>query len=90
MAQTTVTATANDDGATYAVKLDGVEDTDGTVDLAVGENVITIESTAENGQTKKTYTVTVTRAAAVPKPSNPPDVRERPDRKSDRAGTGEA
>ena len=61
--QTTVTATANDDGATYVVKLDGAEDADGTVDLAVGANVITVEVTAADEQTTKTYTVTVTRAA---------------------------
>ena len=31
----------------------------------MGSNVITIEVTAEDGQTTRTYTVTVTRAAAV-------------------------
>ena len=60
--QTTVTATANDGGATYAIKLDGVADDDGTVSLAVGSNVIAIEVTAEDGKTTNTYTVTVTRA----------------------------
>ena len=60
--ETTVTATANDGGATYVVKLDGAEDADGTVDLAEGSNAITIEVTAEDGNTVKTYTVTVTRA----------------------------
>ena len=69
VSQTTVTPTANDDGASYAVKLDGVADDDGTVSLAVGSNVITIEVTAEDGQTTKTYTVTVTRAAA-PSPAS--------------------
>ena len=63
--QTTVTATAIDDGASYVVKLGGVEDADGTVDLAVGANVTTVEVTAEDGTTTKTYTVTVTRAAPV-------------------------
>ena len=60
---TTVTPTTNHDGATYAVRLDGADDADGTVDLSVGENVVTIEVTAEDGETAKTYTVTVTRAA---------------------------
>ena len=60
--ETTVTPTTNDAGATYKVKLDGVADADGTVSLAVGSNVITIEVTAEDGNTAKTYTVTVTRA----------------------------
>ena len=61
--QTTVTPTTNDDGATYAIKLGGVADADGTVPLAVGSNVITVEVTAEDGETTRTYTVTVTRAA---------------------------
>ena len=61
--QTTVTATANDDGATYAIKLEGVTDADGVIPLAVGSNVITVEVTAEDGNTAKTYKVTVSRAA---------------------------
>ena len=64
--ETTVTPTVNDDGAVYAVKLDGVADADGTVPLSVGANVITVEVTAEDGNTAKTYTVTVTRAALPP------------------------
>ena len=62
--ETTVAATANDDGATYVVKLGGAADSDGTVSLAVGDNVITIEVTVEDGETTKTYTVTVARAEA--------------------------
>ena len=61
--ETTVTPTVNHDGATYAIKLGGVTDADGVVPLAVGGNVITIEVTAEDGNTAKTYTITVTRAA---------------------------
>ena len=61
--ETTVTPTVNDGGATYAIKLGGVADADGVIPLAVGSNVITIEVTAEDGNTAKTYTVTVTRAA---------------------------
>ena len=68
--ETTVTPTTNDDGATYAIKLGGAADDDGTVSLAVGSNVITIEVTAEDGETTKTYTVTVTRAEApAPEPT---------------------
>ena len=63
VAETTVAVTANDGGATYAIKLGGVADDDGIVSLAVGSNVISVEVTAEDGQTAKTYTVTVTRAA---------------------------
>ena len=57
-----MTPTVNHDGATYAIKLGGVTDADGVIPLAVGSNVITIEVTAEDGNTAKTYTVTVTDA----------------------------
>ena len=63
---TTVTATPNDSAASYVVQLDGVTDADGTIDLAVGANVITVVVTAEDGQTTKTYEVTVTRAEPPP------------------------
>ena len=63
--QTTVTPTVNHSGASHVIKLDGVTDADGTVSLAVGSNVISVEVTAEDGQTTRTYTVTVTRAASV-------------------------
>ena len=70
MAETTVTSTVNDDGASYAVKLDGVVDADGVIPLNVGSNVITVEVSAEDGQTTKTYTVTVTRAEAPAPPAS--------------------
>ena len=60
--QTTVTPTTNHASATYVVKLDGVVDADGTIPLAAGDNVITIDVTAEDATTTKTYTVTITRA----------------------------
>ena len=47
--------------ASYVIKLGGEEDPDGTVALAAGSNVITVEVTAEDDSTTKTYTVTVTR-----------------------------
>ena len=62
--ETTVTLTNSHDGATYVIKLGGAEDGDGVIPLAVGENVIAVEVTAEDGQTTKTYAVTVTRAEA--------------------------
>ena len=62
VSQTTVTPTANDSEATYVIKLGGVTDADGVIGLSVGSNVITIEVTAEDEETTKTYTVTVTRA----------------------------
>ena len=62
--ETTVTLTKSHDGATYVIKLGGAEDGDGAIPLAVGDNVIAVEVTAEDGQTTKTYAVTVTRAEA--------------------------
>ena len=64
VSQTTVTPTVNHSGASYVIKLGGVEDADGTISLAVGSNVITVEVTAEDDSTTKTYTVTVNRATA--------------------------
>ena len=64
VSETTVTPTVNDSDAAYVIKLGGVTDTDGTVSLEVGSNVITVEVTAEDNSTKKTYTVAVTRATA--------------------------
>ena len=64
VSQTTVTPAVNDSGASYVIKLDGVNDSDGTISLVLGSNVITIEVKAEDGDTTKTYRVTVTRAAA--------------------------
>ena len=63
--ETTVTPTVSHSGATYVIKVDGVADADGEVSLAAGSNVITIEVTAEDGSTTKTYTVTVTRLVSL-------------------------
>ena len=63
VSQTAVTPTVNHSGASYVIKLNGVTDGDGTVSLAVGSNVITVEVTAEDGDTTRTYTVTITRSA---------------------------
>ena len=65
VSQATVVPTVNDSGATYVVKLGGVTDADGVVALSVGSNIITIEVTAEDGEATRTYTVAVTRAAAL-------------------------
>ena len=64
LTETTVTPTAHQSFATYVIKLDGVTDADGVIALSVGSNVITIEVTAEDGESTKTYTITVTRASA--------------------------
>ena len=63
VSQTTVTPTVNHSGASYVIKLGGVEDADGEISLEVGSNVITVEVTAEDDSTSRTYTVTVARAA---------------------------
>ena len=62
VSQTTVTPTVNDSGASYVIKIGGVEDADGTVSLAVGSNVITVQVVAEDDSITKTYAVTVARA----------------------------
>ena len=64
VSETTVTPTLNDSNASYVIKLGGVADTDGTVSLAVGSNIITVEVTAEDETTTRTYTVAITRAPA--------------------------
>lgn len=59
--------------ASYVVKVDNVVK-NGLFPLSVGANVNTIEVTAEEGESKQTYTVTVTRAAAptaTPPQNNP-------------------
>ena len=63
MLTTSVTAVTTHDKATRVIRIGGERDRE-TVDLAVGTNVITVEVTAEDGSTRQTYTVTVTRAAA--------------------------
>ena len=60
LAETKVMATTNNSNAVAVIKLNGVVDTDGTVDLNVGENAITVDVTAADGMTMKTYTVIVT------------------------------
>ena len=59
---TTVTVTANDSGASYRIELRGVVDEDGTVPLTVGENVISVQVTAQDGVTYRSYTVNIHRA----------------------------
>ena len=61
--ETAVTPTTNHGGAGYVIKLGGVLDADGTLALAQGANVITVEVTAEDGVSGETYAVTVTREA---------------------------
>ena len=62
--QTTVTPSLNHSGASYVIKHGGVSDEDGTIALSVGSNGITVEVTAEDGQAKRTYSITVTRPAS--------------------------
>ena len=62
VSQTTVSPTVSHSGASYVIKLGGATDADGAIELSVGSNVITVEVTAQNGTTTRTYTVTVARA----------------------------
>ena len=62
VASTNVTATPTD--ANAGVAIGGVAGRRRTVALAVGSNPIAVAVTAEDGETVKTYSVTVTRATA--------------------------
>ena len=62
----TVDALPSNSQANYVVRFGGATAPDGNVSLSVGSNVITVEVTAEDGETTKTYTVTVTRASNTP------------------------
>ena len=75
-----LTPTVNDSDASVTVNGNSVAkgSTSGAIALAVGSNAITVEVTAEDGATTRTYTVTVTRQAAVTTttpttPTNPPN-----------------
>jgi len=63
-----VTVTATEQDATATIKINGVTTASGvasaSIPLAVGSNVINIVSTAQDGVTTKTYTITATRAAS--------------------------
>ena len=72
VASTTVTATETESGARSEISPDDADDaTSGhQVDLGVGETVITVTVTAENGVATMEYEVTVTRASAPPTTSS--------------------
>ena len=59
---TTVTAETTHANATAVIKINDVEDADGTVDLVPGYNDITVVVTALDGRTTRSYTVIVLRA----------------------------
>ena len=77
---TTVTATANYDGATVAiVPVDADAATDGhQVTLAVGDTAVSVTVTAEDGTTTQTYAVIVTRAAQAAPAVSSVDVTSEP------------
>ena len=61
--ETTVAATTtHEDSSLPTVKGNGIMASDGTVPLLVGDNEITVEVTAEDATTFRTYTIVVTRA----------------------------
>ena len=64
--ETTVTALANDGNASVEVTPEGADDqtVGDQVALAVGETTISVEVTAQDGQTTRTYSVTVMRAGS--------------------------
>ena len=64
--ETTVSPTLQHAGASYVIELNGVVYGDGVVPLGVGDNVVTVAVTAEDGTTTRTYTITVTRSANAP------------------------
>ncbi len=55
--ETTVTPTVSHSGASYAIELGDVEDSNGTASLSVGSNVSTVKVAAEDEITTQTYTV---------------------------------
>ena len=58
----TVTPTKSHNGAQVAVTANGASTPDtGTADLTVGDNLITVTVTAEDGTSQQSYTITVTR-----------------------------
>ena len=74
VSRTLVAPTPGHIRASYVTKLGGVEDADGLIDLSEGSNIITIEVTAEDGQTTRTYTVTITRnSSSGGDPTPPPE-----------------
>ena len=76
VSETTVTVMRGDVEASHEIRLDGALDADGVLPLNVGENVITVKVTAEDGETTHTYTVTITRAESAvsdPEPTPTPE-----------------
>ncbi|MCK9486925.1 MAG: cadherin-like beta sandwich domain-containing protein [Dehalococcoidia bacterium] len=71
----TVAAVTSSDAATMTIAVDGGEpeafEAPREVPLSVGETVVVITVTAEDGETTETYTLTLTRAAPPAPPSEP-------------------
>ena len=62
--ETTVMAMVNHPGARIALALDGTPLTNPSIELAEGDNVITIDVMPEDLSTTNTYTITITRGMA--------------------------
>ena len=56
--QTRVSPTLGHAGAGYVIMVDGVPDVDGVVPLSLGSSMVTVEVTAEDDTTTRTYTIT--------------------------------
>ena len=61
--EATIAATVNHPGASYVLRVGGVEDDDGVSPLVVGFNYFYIEVTAEDGETREAYDGYVIRQA---------------------------
>lgn len=61
VSSTTVTAAPADNNAT--VSINGVVGTSREIPLTIGSNAVTVDVTAEDGVTAKTYTITISRAS---------------------------
>ena len=61
----TVTASVASAGSAYDIRINGLVDQDGVVGLVAGSgNVIVVVVTAQDGESSRTYSVTVTRAGS--------------------------
>ena len=68
--ETKVTPELADPDATAVVRLNSIVNGNGALEFRQGENVITVEVTAEDGVTTRTYTITIPPPSVPPAPVN--------------------